>query len=829
MSSGQLASTRNALVLLSFLASVSIALLTDVFALCACSCVCADGECEPENEIVFCDRCDIAVHCDCYGVSGVPAGEWYCAPCSLLISQGHFKVTPMSPQFSCAVCWQKGGAMHRLLIEKKNYAKTLAVLNCTDAKPPAQLTFAHVSCAVFINEMFLVDPDRMTPVSGLHNVSPQRFKLKCTICKKLGGACVQCSEKKCCSAMHMQCALENGNRIEVQTDTNTGGGIYTVYCEKHAPLRSTVLKAVDGQVSGGGSGAAHCQVCCYGVTPVPIEGVPNDMLACTHCDLQVHRWCFGEEAAGQTTLALPAASAASSAAVGSTVPFLCRVCERKASNSSLPSPSCALCLTTQGALKPTVEGRWCCLPCTYFTPELFFKDTRALEPIDGVAAAFKARSKMACSLCDRSEGAPIQCFNIRCPTAYHTSCAYASGFEFAENPKGTTGNCPFITHCGVHSRASGAAANIDIRTNPAYANATFTTFTLPNAEDEYIDLTSADGGGGGAGGSGSKANGRKRGRGSYADSSDNDSDVYEDISRAKAASLASAGGTSRQRESRARAELKMSSSSGNGIGQLVFKKKETGRARASGSATPAAAAGVPRRRYVKITFVLDHVPTHIRVMPVDSSEVFINTEADAAMMAAAAAAPTNTKQQQQKRGRFQQQSKGAAANLKTDDEIVAQSESAAAETASSSSAAAGAPAAAAASSRHRAKRRRGAAESQSSQVAAAASSAPQRIPSTPQQTSRMPRAQQNDAAAGTDTDSNDDDLVSRRRSAAEDEPLYCICRRPHHSTDSTMIGCDECNDWFHIVCVGVDQADVEALADSRWECPPCAEKLKHKQ
>ncbi|XP_029568443.1 protein Jade-1 isoform X2 [Salmo trutta] len=48
--------------------------------------VCRSPEDEDNNEMVFCDKCNICVHQVCYGILKVPKGSWLCQTCALGIS-----------------------------------------------------------------------------------------------------------------------------------------------------------------------------------------------------------------------------------------------------------------------------------------------------------------------------------------------------------------------------------------------------------------------------------------------------------------------------------------------------------------------------------------------------------------------------------------------------------------------------------------------------------------------------------------------------------------------------------------------------------------------
>lgn len=85
--------------------------------------ICRSPDAEDENEMVFCDSCNICVHQACYGIAVIPDGEWMCSPCREL---GSHKKT-----ISCVLCPNSGGAF----------------------KPTSNGRWAHVSCALWIPEV----------------------------------------------------------------------------------------------------------------------------------------------------------------------------------------------------------------------------------------------------------------------------------------------------------------------------------------------------------------------------------------------------------------------------------------------------------------------------------------------------------------------------------------------------------------------------------------------------------------------------------------------------------------------------------------------------
>ncbi|CAG8571346.1 3903_t:CDS:10 [Funneliformis caledonium] len=156
--------------------------------------ICDDGECENSNAIVFCDGCNLAVH----------QGQWLCRKCI---------VSPETP-VSCIFCPNEGGAF-----KKTNTNR-----------------WAHLLCALWIPEVGLSNTVYMEPIDNIEGIPRGRWKLKCYICEKRMGACIQCQNTHCCTAFHVTCARKAKLCMRMKfPDENHNHYIMKAYCDKHTP------------------------------------------------------------------------------------------------------------------------------------------------------------------------------------------------------------------------------------------------------------------------------------------------------------------------------------------------------------------------------------------------------------------------------------------------------------------------------------------------------------------------------------------------------------------------------------------------------------------
>ncbi|XP_028854230.1 CXXC-type zinc finger protein 1b isoform X2 [Denticeps clupeoides] len=54
----------------------------------------------------------------------------------------------------------------------------------------------------------------------------------------------------------------------------------------------------------------------------------------------------------------------------------------------------------------------------------------------------------------------------------------------------------------------------------------------------------------------------------------------------------------------------------------------------------------------------------------------------------------------------------------------------------------------------------------------------------------------------------------------ENAPVYCVCRKP--DINCFMIGCDNCNEWFHGHCIEITERSAKAIRE--WYCTQCRER-----
>ncbi|CAM0881927.1 unnamed protein product [Alopecurus aequalis] len=134
------------------------------------------------NKIVICNRCQIAVHQECYGVSSKQDfTSWVCRACE----------TPEQKR-ECCLCPVKGGALKPTNVDN---------------------LWVHVSCAWF-QPMVAFDSDElMEPAIGILSIAPLLFMKMCVICRQIHGSCTQCY--RCSTYYHATCASRAGYRMEL--------------------------------------------------------------------------------------------------------------------------------------------------------------------------------------------------------------------------------------------------------------------------------------------------------------------------------------------------------------------------------------------------------------------------------------------------------------------------------------------------------------------------------------------------------------------------------------------------------------------------------------
>lgn len=174
------------------------------------------------NKMIICNRCQIAVHEECYGVRASDSvGSWVCRACE----------TP-DVERECCLCPVRGGAL-----KPSNTANL----------------WVHVTCAWFVPEVKFKNIVKMEPAEGLTNVHLSTFQQKCGICKQVHGVCVSCAHKNCRRSFHIMCAFKSCYHMEMKAVTKNGLEMtqMNLFCSIHRtpnPDMHLMLKSPSGKI-----------------------------------------------------------------------------------------------------------------------------------------------------------------------------------------------------------------------------------------------------------------------------------------------------------------------------------------------------------------------------------------------------------------------------------------------------------------------------------------------------------------------------------------------------------------------------------------------------
>lgn len=179
--------------------------------------ICLDGEVTVDNQILFCEACNVAVHQKCYGIPRIPEGDYFCKPCRYfgrdkVASQRRAteefkppKTVPSPLPISCEMCSWKQGAFVRTASKEEMEAGE----EIKDSKKQAR--WIHVVCAKWMG-LDYHDNEKMGVVECVHELkkSFRENYLQCHLCESRRGGFSKCHEPGCERWLHVTCARASG-------------------------------------------------------------------------------------------------------------------------------------------------------------------------------------------------------------------------------------------------------------------------------------------------------------------------------------------------------------------------------------------------------------------------------------------------------------------------------------------------------------------------------------------------------------------------------------------------------------------------------------------
>lgn len=208
--------------------------------------ICNDGEVTPDNQILFCEACNVAVHQMCYGIEEVPEGDYYCIACryfqrekmsNALVgkakrSKSAERITLPPLPICCELCPIKQGAYIRTDTSK-------SAPNSTTAK------WVHMACAKWQGLDFAekLNPEVVEDITLLKQHF-RRMDIRCCICQGKRGSYINCRLEGCENWLHVTCAravltcdVAHGEDVEGAVTENP----WTLMCPEHSEIDPETL------------------------------------------------------------------------------------------------------------------------------------------------------------------------------------------------------------------------------------------------------------------------------------------------------------------------------------------------------------------------------------------------------------------------------------------------------------------------------------------------------------------------------------------------------------------------------------------------------------
>ena len=190
--------------------------------------ICNDGEVTPDNQILFCEACNVAVHQMCYGVDRIPEGDYYCIACRHLGRCKSYSATvlPEPLPITCELCPRKEGAFIRTktkskIVEQEGLGK-----------------WVHMVCAKW-QGLNLEGKDAVEDVTEL-KIGFRRLGVRCHLCQGERGGMIQCRFPGCDAWMHVTCARAVGTCNVIHGEDVNGEETinpWTLNCPDHSDIK----------------------------------------------------------------------------------------------------------------------------------------------------------------------------------------------------------------------------------------------------------------------------------------------------------------------------------------------------------------------------------------------------------------------------------------------------------------------------------------------------------------------------------------------------------------------------------------------------------------